>query len=95
MIEYFNNITAELVDGFHTELNKIRYLRNTVVGKKWETTPLKNISRAQYNFNHLEMALNDSVQFEREIEKVSSSSKTHYGHFQHKFQGITQICFLT
>ena len=34
MEEYLNNITSKLVDGFHTESNKIRYLRNAVLGKK-------------------------------------------------------------
>ena len=51
MVEYLNNITPQLVYSFHTESNKIRYLHNAVLSMKWATTPLKNISMAQYNFN--------------------------------------------
>ena len=45
--EYINNITSKLVDGFHSESNKIKCLRNAVLGKKYESTPLKNISTVQ------------------------------------------------
>ena len=76
MVEYINNITPQLVDDFYTESNKIRYLRNAIHGKKWATTPLKNISTIQYNFDQLLMILNESMQLEREIEKASTSSKT-------------------
>ena len=51
MVEYLNNIIQQHVDGFHTESNKVRHLRNAVLGKKWETTSLKNISKAQCNFD--------------------------------------------
>ena len=34
MVEHLNNITPQLVDGFYTESNKIRYLRNAVLEKK-------------------------------------------------------------
>ena len=50
MVEYLNNITQQLADDFHTESNKIRYLLNAVLGKKWASTSLKNISIAQYYF---------------------------------------------
>ena len=33
-VEYLDNITLQLVDGFHTEKNKITYLRNAVLDKK-------------------------------------------------------------
>ena len=46
IVEYLNNITPQLVEGFHTESNKLRYLRSAVLGKKWATTPLKSISTA-------------------------------------------------
>ena len=35
MVEYLNNITAKLMDVFHTESNKIRSLRNAVLGQNW------------------------------------------------------------
>ena len=69
------------MNGFLTESDKIRYLRNVVIGKKWATKPLKNISTVQYNFDQLVMALNKSIQLEREIQKTSTSSKTYYGQF--------------
>ena len=34
MDEYLNNITPQQVDGFCTESNKIRHLRNAEIGKK-------------------------------------------------------------
>ena len=79
MVEYLNNITRQLVDGLHTESNKIRYRFNAFLDKKWANTPLKNISTAQYNFDLLILALNESIQLECEIEKASTSSKTYYG----------------
>ena len=66
------------MDGFHTEPNKIRYLRNSVLDKKWATISLKNISTNQYNFDKLVMALNESIQLEHEIEKESTSLKKYY-----------------
>ena len=44
-----------------------------------KATPLKNISTAQYIFDKLVMALNKSIQLEREIDKARNSSKTYYG----------------
>ena len=32
-----------------------------MIGKKWVTTPLKNISTAEYNFDQLVIALNESI----------------------------------
>ena len=58
IVEYLNNITPLLVEGFHTESNKIRYLRNAVLGKKWATTKLKNISIIQYTLDQLVMTIN-------------------------------------
>ena len=81
MVESLNNMTPQLVDGFHTESNMIRYLRNAELDKKWVTTPLKNISTALYNFEKLVMTLNESMQLEQEISKTSISSKTYYGQF--------------
>ena len=69
MVEYLNNITSQLVDSFHTESNKIRHLLNSVLGKKRESTPLENISTTQSNFDQLVMALNESVQLERELKR--------------------------
>ena len=34
MVEYLDNNIPQLVDCFHTESNKIRYLRKAVLGKK-------------------------------------------------------------
>ena len=42
MVVYLNEITPQLVNGFHTESNKIENLSNTVFGIKWENAPLKN-----------------------------------------------------
>ena len=81
MVEYLNNITPQLVDGFHTESNKIRYLRDAVLGKKWATTLLKIISTAQYNFEQIVMVLNESIQLKRGVHNASTSSKTYYGQF--------------
>ena len=67
MAEYLNNIIPKHLDGFNTEINKIRYLRNAELGEKWETTSLKSISTAQYNFDRLVMALNENIQRERDI----------------------------
>ena len=61
MVEYLNKITTQLVDGFYTEPNKIRYLRNAEFSKKWVTTPPKNISTTQYDLNQLIMELNESI----------------------------------
>ena len=46
IVEYLKYVTPQLFEGFHNESNKVRYLRNEVPGKKWETTPSKNISTA-------------------------------------------------
>ena len=75
MLEYLNNIAPQLLDDFHPDSNKIRYLHNSVLGKKWATTPLKNIFTTQYNFDQLGKALNESIQLEYEIQKASTSSK--------------------
>ena len=45
------------------------------------TTTLKSISTAQYTFDQLIMALNESIQLEREISKAEPSSKTYCGQF--------------
>ena len=37
MAEYLNNITPKLLDGFHTESKKIKYLSNAILDKKWAT----------------------------------------------------------
>ena len=74
--------------GLHTELNKIRCLLNAVLGKKWATTPLKNIPTAQYNLDRLIMALNESIQPEREIQKASTLSKTYYGQLTNHFKDV-------
>ena len=66
-VEYLNNIILQLVHSFNTESNKISYIRNGVIRKKWETSPLKNISTSQLNFDQLEMELNESIKLEREI----------------------------
>ena len=79
MVEYLNNITSQLVDSFHTESSKIRYLRNAVFGKKWATNILKNMSKVQYSFDQLIIVLNESTQLEREVRKANKSSKTYYG----------------
>ena len=81
MVKYLNNITPQLVDSFHTELNKIRYLLNAVFRKKWATT-LKNISTVQYNFDQLVMSSNESSLLECEIQKASISSKTNHDQFR-------------
>ena len=57
------------MNGFHSESNIIRYLCNAVLGKKQETTPLKNISTTEYNSDQLVMILNECVHIEREIER--------------------------
>ena len=44
IVEYFSNITSQLEDGFYIRSKYIRYPRNAVLGKKRETTPLKNFS---------------------------------------------------
>ena len=78
MVEYLNNITQQLVNNFHIESNNIRCLFNELLGKKWVTTPLKDICMAQYNFDQLVMVLNECFRLEREIEKSNTSSKTYY-----------------
>ena len=91
MIEYLNNIARQLVDGFHTESNKIRHLRKSILGKRWTTTPLNNICTVQYKFYQLVMTLHEIIQLEREIKKASTSSKTYYWPTHHTSQGRTQI----
>ena len=76
MVEYLKNITVQLLDGFYTKRNKMRYLRSDILGKKWAITTLKNMSTAQYSFEKLVMALNGSIKLEHEIEKAGTSSKT-------------------
>ena len=36
LAEYLNNIASLLLNGFHTESNKMKCLRNAALGKKWE-----------------------------------------------------------
>ena len=78
VVEYLYNKAPQLVDGFHTKSNKIRHLRNSVLGEKWATKPLNNISTAQYNFDRLVMAHNEIIQLERESAKTGNSSQTYY-----------------
>ena len=73
-VEYLNNITPQSVDGIHTESIKITNLRSAVLGKKWATSSLKNISTGQYNFDQLVMVLNESIQHKLEIKKASACS---------------------
>ena len=91
MVECLNNIKLQLVDGFCTESNKTRYLRNAVLDKKQAIALLKNISTDQYNFYKLVMALSEIIQFEREIEKVSTSSKTYYGQLTTYHRDVRKI----
>ena len=49
-VEYLNNITPQLVEAFHTESNKMRYLRNTVFSKKWPIIPSEKYIRGQILF---------------------------------------------
>ena len=78
IVEYHNKITAQLVDGFHTESNKISYLRYTIISKRYATNPLKNIFKSQYSFDQLKMELNESVQPEEKIESTSIYSRSYY-----------------
>ena len=80
-VEYLNNNTTQLVDGFHTESNKTRFLLNAVLGMKCATSLLKNISTTQYYFDKLLVALNERLQFETEIHKTNTFSKTYNGQF--------------
>ena len=77
IVEYLNKITAQPVDGFYIESIKIRYLHKGVLGKKLATTSLKNIFTSQCTFERFFIALNDSIQLEREIEKAGSLSPKH------------------
>ena len=43
-----NNITLQLVEDFFAESNKTTYLLNALLGRKWATTLLNNISTDQY-----------------------------------------------
>ena len=69
IVEYLKYITPQQVEGFHSEFKKVRYLCNAVLGPRWTTEPLRSISKAQYTFDKLMLALNESIQLEREIEK--------------------------
>ena len=42
MVEYLNNIIPHIVDGFHSELDKIGYLDNAVFGKKMADSSSKD-----------------------------------------------------
>ena len=66
LVKYLSKVTPHLVEGFHTERNKIRYLRNAVLGKQCATTPWKKISTARYTVDQLVMALNERIQFEQD-----------------------------
>ena len=46
MVKYLNNITPQLVDGFRTKSNKVRYLGDSILRNKWAITPPKNMSTA-------------------------------------------------
>ena len=46
-----------------------------MLGEQWATTSLNNISSAQYTFDQLVMALNESINLERETEKAGTFSK--------------------
>ena len=61
IFEYTNMTTLHFLCGLHTEQEKIRYLRNSALGKKNETTPLKNIFPAQYIFDQLFIALKEGI----------------------------------
>ena len=56
MFEYLCKIASQLEEGFLTESNKKRYIRNEVLGYWWRTTPLKSIPTAQYSFYKLIIA---------------------------------------
>ena len=75
LVEHFNNTVTQLMNDFHTESHKMRYLCNAVLGNKWTTFPLNNISIAQYSFLQLILVLSESIQLERVVEKASTSSK--------------------
>ena len=81
MVEYLNKIAQQLEYGFQTESNKIRYFRSSVIAKSYATTPLKNISTGQFNFDYQVMALNGSLQLECEMKKGNSSSTIFYSQF--------------
>ena len=81
IFEYLRNTTLQLVYGFRTETNKIRYLRNAFLGEKWATTSLKNIKTVQRNFDKPVYAPNGNIQLEYDLEKATISSKTYYGQF--------------
>ena len=49
------------------------------VARKLATTPPKNISTAQCNFDELIMALKESMYLEHEIEKAITSLNIYYG----------------
>ena len=77
-VVYLNNVTPQLVDGFHTEANKIRYLHYAILGKRWATTPLKNISTAEYNFDQPLLEKSESITLQQEFHKASTSSKANH-----------------
>ena len=74
MVEYLNSITLQLVDDLHTEKIKIRFLCNSLLGKKWKTMLLKNISTIQHFFGKLVITLIDNIQLEHEIERLALPS---------------------
>ena len=51
VVEYLNQVASQPMDGHCTESNRIRYLRNAVLGKRWATTTLKTFYTAQYSFD--------------------------------------------
>ena len=80
MIEYLNKVTVQLVDGFHTEKHKTRYLRNALLRKQWAEVPLKNISPNNHDYDQLVIALNESIQLQREMDRARGN-QTYYGQF--------------
>ena len=71
MVEYLNNIIPQLEDSFHTESIRQDIFAHST-RREWATIPLKNNPMAWYNYDHLDMALIERIQLEREIEKTST-----------------------
>ena len=81
LAKYLQNYTIQLVEGFRTESSKVGYVRNALLGKKWASSTLNNISAARYTFDQHIVALNGGIQLDRKIEKAKNPSKTYYGQF--------------
>ena len=75
--EYTSYLTKIFINWFHTWLNKVKHLHGAVFDKKWEQFIWRVLSQKN-NFDQRVMALNESVDPERNVVSVRTYPNTCY-----------------